>query len=227
MGKKDTQNNNFRKIRKDSNNNISNSININIYPEYEFSKEEFNKKCRRVAIKKLPSGMSSSHISDSLLVNYKIETKNFDKANSSCKLIMKSSEEKDRLIRDLNNKSYKFLNQKYNLSFPNENNSNQERLEVQELQPDFLVCVTKLNEMQPPILTNDDFRKQMSSYGQIEKCLIVCSPDTGQSFGYGLVQFTNKDSSIDLKNDLNQESAKRNFIVTDCKTYDDLLPRVQ
>ena len=40
----------------------------------------------------------------------------------------------------------------------------------------------------------------MKTFGRIEKCFLVCSPITGQSKGYGCVEFTAKESSIRARN---------------------------
>ncbi|XP_028939269.1 ribonucleoprotein PTB-binding 2 isoform X2 [Ornithorhynchus anatinus] len=70
---------------------------------------------------------------------------------------------------------------------------------VVQFQPtDALLCVTNL----PASLTLQEFEELLRAYGNIERCFLVYSEVTGQSKGYGFVEYMKKDSAAKARVEL-------------------------
>ncbi|XP_038608599.1 ribonucleoprotein PTB-binding 2 [Tachyglossus aculeatus] len=70
---------------------------------------------------------------------------------------------------------------------------------VVQFQPtDALLCVTNL----PTSLTFQEFEELLRAYGNIERCFLVYSEVTGQSKGYGFVEYMKKDSAAKARVEL-------------------------
>lgn len=145
------------------------------------SRCEFNKKCRRISIKNMPSGITNQDISD-LLKPYHYQQIHIDKMSLSCKAVLLDGESACRCVQDLNMKPYRGS-----------------RLVVSTASCDFMLCVTQL----PEHYTREQFLTLITPFGTPERCFLVHSEVTGKSKGYGCVEYTSKESSIKAKNHLN------------------------
>uniref|UniRef100_A0A0K0EXF9 ELAV-like protein 2 n=1 Tax=Strongyloides venezuelensis TaxID=75913 RepID=A0A0K0EXF9_STRVS len=56
----------------------------------------------------------------------------------------------------------------------------------------------------PTSFKNDDLREYFSKFGPIESCKLICDKITGQSLGYGFVQFVNANDAITAREKCNE-----------------------
>ncbi|CAK8689673.1 unnamed protein product [Clavelina lepadiformis] len=147
----------------------------------EASKLEFNKKCRRISIKNIPSGVLTQDILE-LLKPYFYQQIHVDKNSQSCKAVLLDGASAAKCIQELNGKQFRG-----------------QYLSVSLASCDFMLCITQL----PLSYTYDQFLSLITPFGTPERCFLVQSEITGESKGYGCVEFTSKESSIKAKNQLN------------------------
>ncbi|NXT85707.1 RAVR2 protein, partial [Zapornia atra] len=68
-----------------------------------------------------------------------------------------------------------------------------------QLQPtDALLCITNL----PTSFTLEEFEELVRAYGNVERCFLVYNEATGQSKGYGFVEYMKKDSAAKARLEL-------------------------
>lgn len=162
------------------NSNENEKINGNAFG-LQASMLEFSKKCRRISIKNIAAGVLNQDILE-LLKPFYYQQIHIDKNSQSCKAVLLDGDSAQRCIDELNN--YLFRGQ---------------RLSVSLASCDFMLCVTQL----PLTYSYDQFVSLITPFGTPERCFLVHSEYTGQSLGYGCVEFTSKESSIKAKNQLN------------------------
>jgi hypothetical protein len=151
---------------------------------------EFGKKCRRISIKNIAAGVLNQDILE-LLKPYYYQQIHIDKNSQSCKAVLLDGDSAQHCIDELNNKLFRG-----------------QRLSVSLASCDFMLCVTQL----PLTYSYDQFVSLITPFGTPERCFLVHSEYTGQSLGYGCVEFTSKESSIKAKNQLNGFQVQNNTL---------------
>ncbi|PKK16566.1 ribonucleoprotein PTB-binding 1-like, partial [Columba livia] len=71
-------------------------------------------------------------------------------------------------------------------------------ISVQLQPPDALLCIANL----PQLYTQHQFEELVRPFGNVERCFLVYSEETGHSKGYGFVEYMKKDSAARAKSDL-------------------------
>nr|XP_002120230.1 uncharacterized protein LOC100182699 isoform X1 [Ciona intestinalis] len=156
----------------------------------EVSQLEFAKRCRRISIKNIAAGVLNQDILE-LLKPYFYQQIHIDKNSLSCKAVLLDGSCAARCLEELNGKMFRG-----------------QRLSVSLASCDFMLCVTQL----PLSFTHDQFLSLITPFGTPERCFLVHSDVTGQSKGYGCVEFTSKESSIKAKNQLNGFKIQNNVL---------------
>ena len=65
-------------------------------------------------------------------------------------------------------------------------------LTASQTNPDSLLFVGNL----PLTYTRQDLHNLFSPYGEILRCLVVCSPETGRNKGYGFVEYMQREEAV-------------------------------
>ncbi|KAM4641417.1 ribonucleoprotein PTB-binding 2 isoform 2-T2 [Discoglossus pictus] len=128
---------------------------------------------RKILIRNLPQDCSSQDIHD-LLKDYEIKYCYVDKNKKTAFITLLNGDQAQDAIQ----KFHQYIFREKEISV--------------QLQPtDAVLCITNL----PPFFTLQEFEELLRVYGNIERCFLVYSEFTGNSKGYGFVEYMKKDSA--------------------------------
>ncbi|XP_075391376.1 ribonucleoprotein PTB-binding 2 [Tenrec ecaudatus] len=126
---------------------------------------------RKILVRNLPQDSSCQEVHD-LLQDYELKYCYVDKNKRTAFVTLLNGEQAQNAIRTFH--QYCFRGKEL----------------VVQLQPtDALLCITNL----PISFTLEEFEELVRAYGNIERCFLVYSEVTGQSKGYGFVEYMKKD----------------------------------
>ncbi|KAM8930134.1 ribonucleoprotein PTB-binding 2 [Pelodytes ibericus] len=128
---------------------------------------------RKILVRNLPGDCSTQEIHD-LLKDYDIKYCYVDKNKKTAFITLLNGEQAQDAIRNFHH-----------------HNLRDKELSVQLQPTDALLCVTNL----PPLFTLQEFEELVRGFGNIERCLLVYSELSGNSKGYGFVEYMKKDSA--------------------------------
>ncbi|XP_053549651.1 ribonucleoprotein PTB-binding 2 [Bombina bombina] len=128
---------------------------------------------RKILMRNLPHDCSSQDIHD-LLKDYEIKYCYVDKNKKTAFISLLNGKQAQDAIQNFH--QYTFRDKEISV----------------QLQPtDAVLCITNL----PPLLSLQEFEELVRVYGNIERCFLVYSEFTGNSKGYGFVEYMKKDSA--------------------------------
>uniref|UniRef100_A0A8C4XFC2 Ribonucleoprotein PTB-binding 1 n=1 Tax=Erpetoichthys calabaricus TaxID=27687 RepID=A0A8C4XFC2_ERPCA len=145
----------------------------------ERTRREFHNR-RKIIIKNLPADISNQEVHD-LLSNYDLKYCFVDKYKGTAFVTLLNGEQAKSAIKEF----HQYVLRDKEISV--------------QLQPtDALLCIANL----PLSYTQQQFDELVRPFGNIERCFLVYSENTGHSKGYGFVEYMKKDSAARAKSEL-------------------------
>ncbi|XP_071656798.1 ribonucleoprotein PTB-binding 1 [Patagioenas fasciata] len=135
---------------------------------------------RKVLIRGLPADVSNQEIHD-LLSDYELKYCFVDKYKGTAFVTLLNGEQAESAIRKFHRTQLR-----------------DREISVQLQPPDALLCIANL----PQLYTQHQFEELVRPFGNVERCFLVYSEETGHSKGYGFVEYMKKDSAARAKSDL-------------------------
>nr|XP_015204734.1 PREDICTED: ribonucleoprotein PTB-binding 1 isoform X2 [Lepisosteus oculatus] len=135
---------------------------------------------RKILIKNLPPDITNQEVHD-LLSDYDLKYCFVDKYKGTAFVTLLNGEQAKSAIKEYHQYSLR------------------DRDISVQLQPtDALLCIANL----PLSFTQQQFEELVRPFGNLERCFLVYSESTGQSKGYGFVEYMKKDSAARAKSEL-------------------------
>ncbi|ETE67060.1 Ribonucleoprotein PTB-binding 1, partial [Ophiophagus hannah] len=135
---------------------------------------------RKVLIRGLPADVANQEIHD-LLSDYELKYCFVDKYKGTAFVTLLNGEQAESAIK------------KFHLSTLRD-----KEITVQLQPTDALLCIAHL----PHLYTQQQFEDLVRPFGNLERCFLVYSEESGHSKGYGFVEYMKKDSAARAKSDL-------------------------
>ncbi|XP_026567054.1 ribonucleoprotein PTB-binding 1 isoform X2 [Pseudonaja textilis] len=135
---------------------------------------------RKVLIRGLPADVANQEIHE-LLSDYELKYCFVDKYKGTAFVTLLNGEQAESAIK------------KFHLSTLRD-----KEITVQLQPTDALLCIANL----PHLYTQQQFEDLVRPFGNLERCFLVYSEESGHSKGYGFVEYMKKDSAARAKSDL-------------------------
>ncbi|XP_069737696.1 ribonucleoprotein PTB-binding 1 [Phaenicophaeus curvirostris] len=135
---------------------------------------------RKVLIRGLPADVGNQEIHD-LLSDYELKYCFVDKYKGTAFVTLLNGEQAESAIRQFHRSKVR-----------------EKEISVQLQPTDALLCIANL----PRLYTQQQFEELVRPFGNLERCFLVYSEETGHSKGYGFVEYMKKDSAARAKSDL-------------------------
>ncbi|XP_053155978.1 ribonucleoprotein PTB-binding 1 isoform X2 [Hemicordylus capensis] len=135
---------------------------------------------RKVLIRGLPADIANQEVHD-LLSDYELKYCFVDKYKGTAFVTVLNGEQAESAIKQLHLSKLR-----------------DKEITVQLQPTDALLCIANL----PQLYTQQQFEDLVRPFGNLERCFLVYSENTGHSKGYGFVEYMKKDSAARAKSDL-------------------------
>ncbi|XP_029015658.1 ribonucleoprotein PTB-binding 1 isoform X2 [Betta splendens] len=145
----------------------------------ERTRREFYNR-RKIIIKNLPSDINNQEVHE-LLANYDLKYCFVDKYKGTAFVTLLNGEQAQCAIKEFHQHVLR-----------------DREISVQLQPTDALLCIANL----PRAFTQQQFEDLVRPFGNLERCFLVYSASTGQSKGYGFVEYMKKDSAARAKSEL-------------------------